>query len=198
MGLFKEHACACCGKKTNMMTRSKLKDGNYVCFDCKPLIPNYVLNCLNEYDLEDFHELKKYVVHSDTVLRAKFKQTHSFHSIHLDANNGLFYIDGGALDKKLYLKAEEVFTLTLSFEPEKYKEGVFTEKVKGKITMTLDVLNPSFRYETVIATGVWANAHMKGLLSKKIIYDNPKGMDEFLEVFKQVSDKFQTNKDHSR
>lgn len=198
MGLFKEHACACCNKKTNMVTRSKLKDGNYVCLDCKPAVPTYVMNCLREYDLEAFHELKKYATYSETVLRSKFKKTNSFYSIHLDANHGLFYIDGGALSSKLYLKIEDIESFELWYEADKYKGTTFTEKVTGNIKLSIVMRNPYFQYETDLASGVKADAHLKGIITKKVEYKNPKGMDEFKQQFIETYNKFVMTPDLSR
>lgn len=198
MALFKEQTCACCGKKANVMTRTKLKDGNYICIDCLPAMPNYVKDCLSEYTLEDFQELKKYIVYSDTVLRAKFKKTLSYESVYLDSKHGLFYIDEGFTKPKLYLKIEDVFTYGMSFEADKYKEGMIFTTVKGNIYMMLNMITPNIVYNKVMAKGVTANARTKGLLGNKIVYDNPSGMDFFLEEFERTRQKFLSTPDLSR
>lgn len=198
MGLFKEQLCACCGKKTNMLTRVKLRDGNYLCSDCTLQVPKYMAESLKSYDLEQFRELKKYITYSDNVLKNKFRQTDHFHNIHLDREHGLFYIDEGVLTYRLYLRIEELKSFSLEYEPETYKETTFTEKVKGDIKLSIEHESPWFRYEGVVARGIKADACLKGLLTKKVIYENPRGMDAFSDLMQSTFEKFVMTRDMSR
>ena len=44
MGLFKEIYCADCGAKTNVLTRTKLRDKKYLCSKCSMKIPYYMIS----------------------------------------------------------------------------------------------------------------------------------------------------------
>ena len=188
MGLFKEINCACCGKKTNMLKRTRLKDDQYVCSDCTSNVPGYIKDNFGKlYDYERFVKLKEYIEYSGRQLGLRFHETNKYETLHLDANNGYLYFDYGFSSKPLYLNVREIDTLELVFEPETYKEGVFTEKVKGDVKMVIGVVNPPFVHTEVIKYGAKADARKKiGLFKDKVEYENPKGMDEFLAAFLQA------------
>ena len=184
MALFKEINCSVCGEKTSMLTRSRLKDGSHVCGKCKKSVPGYIKSALGSYTLEEFQEMKQYLVHSKMELQPVFTETAKYKSIHLDAKHGLFYVD--ELGQTLYLKLQDVVDFTLSFEPQKAKEGLLFDKVIGTVNMSLTMGTPYFVRQEQIASGVKTSAEMKGIISKKMVYVPPKAMEEFLLAFHEA------------
>lgn len=187
MALFQEIACNICGEKTSMLTRSKLKDGTYVCSHCKKKVPGYIKSSLGNYTLEEFQQMKQYLVYSRQELKPVFTETHSYKTIGLDARHGLFYVE--ELGERLYLKLLEVESFDLSFEPEKAKEGVLSDKVIGTVKLSFEMRFPYFKREELVATGVKASAARKGIFTTKLVYDLPKGMEEFLAAFHEARRK---------
>lgn len=193
MGLFKEIHCASCGKKTNLIQRTRLKDDQYVCSECTSNIPSFVKHGLSEhYTYADFQKLKEYIEYSGRYIGMKFHETHHYESLHLDANNGYFYFDHGFMSKPFYLQVENVVGIDLIFEPEVYKEGIFTEKVKGDVKMVLGVSGPHIVHTETVAFGTKGNAKLKkGIFKDKVEYENPKGMDEFIAAFQETHERFE-------
>lgn len=188
MGLFKEIHCACCGKKTNLIQRTRLKDDQYVCSECTANIPGYIKSGLGKYyTYEQFTKLKEYIEYSNRYLALKFRETHYYETVHLDAVNGIMYYDHGITAKPLYLEIKNVETFELDFTPETYKEGVFTEKVKGDVKMHMACQNPIFDFTETIRYGAKGDARLKkGLFKDKLEYENPKGMDDLVAAFLQA------------
>lgn len=187
MGLFKEINCVHCGKKTSMLTRAKLADGQYVCGKCTSKIPSEIMSNLGEYTYEDYKELLRYMEESETSLSKAFKETHSFYSIHIDTQHGLFYLD--TMYPTVYLKFENLSDFNLTFDPDEVKEGLLGDKVTGKIYYKVKMNTPSFFIDNVLARNVKARAHVKtGIFKDKVEYDNPKGMNEFLHYFESAWD----------
>lgn len=179
MGLFKEIYCAECGRKTGILTRTKLGDGHYVCNKCTSAIPAYVFSAMSQYTLNDYRQLISYIEESNRVLKKVFRETHSFNRLVLDSNNGLLYVED--LQKRLYLKLEDLEDFDLQYIPDEVKEGFLSDKVTGKLCLSLQMAEPRFCREEVLDYRVKARAEVRdGLFRKKATYQNPAGMDEFL------------------
>jgi len=184
MGLFKEIYCTECNKKTAMLTRTKLKDGHYLCYDCTSMIPSYIKDNLDSYSLDEYHSLKEYIEHSIKVLKNKFVETQAFQGIHIDSDHKLFYIED-FLSEPLYLEFKNLLEFELLFAAGEYKEGFLDEKVVGKLLMQMKVETPYFYLEKVLTNKIKAPAK-KSFFGNKVQYENPKGMDEFLTFFKMA------------
>ena len=182
MALFKEIPCVHCGGKTNLITRSKLSDEQYVCSKCTSNIPGAITSCLRDYDYEDFLSLKAYMEESKTQLEKVFKENHSFYGIHIDTEHELFYLD--SIYPKTYLKFENLSECSLEFIADEAKEGVFGVKVTGKIFFKIKMNDPYFFKDEILKEGVKTTARVeKGLFKNTVKYDNPKGMDDFIHYF---------------
>ena len=182
MALFKEISCACCGGKTNLLTRTKLSDGNYICSKCASKIPAGATTNLSHYDLNGYHNLVDYTTRVNSDLRLQFRQTHYFHGICLDAEHGLFYLD--SLHKPVYCKLSNLSEFELSYEPEEVREGLLSDKVKGNIRLRMKVEFPYQYKDEVLAFNVKSSCTIhNGLFKSKAVYENPKGMDDFLQTF---------------
>lgn len=177
--LVKEVHCAVCGNKAGLLTRQALKDGNYICFDCMPKLPSYVSECLAEhYDLEGFMQLKDYLRYSEEVLKPRFSETAHYGKLHMDEENGIFYIEEGFFSEPLYCEMKHVSFFDLEFRPEELKEGFLGDKVTGNVLAILNVTLPSFVYVKTVATNVKGKAKKK-LLSTTVTYENPEAMEDF-------------------
>ena len=185
MALFKEIHCKKCGKKTNVLTRWKLLDKNYVCGECTKSIPATIINSLETMSFEEFEDLISYIEYSQSELKSKFNETHSYQGVHLDADNKLFYTKASLLDEYMCFELKYLKVFNLYFMPNDVKDGLLGKKVEGKLIASYQMGWPSVLYNKVHNKNISATAKSK-LLSSKISYENPKGMDEFLALFNTV------------
>lgn len=198
MGLFKEIHCDHCGEKTNVITRTKLKDGKYICSKCTSMVPHYIKTHLWNYEYNDFVKLRQFINYSEQTASKLFKETHAFLSLHLDSEHGLFYFAPGLLSTPFYFQVEDVESISLEYDPDKFKEGFFSDKVTGTVKLKLKMRHPYLDYEKELASGVKASAHLKqGVFKDKVEYDNPKGMDEFIAQFQDAYTRFAYRIDRS-
>lgn len=183
MGLFKEIYCAHCGAKTKLLTRMKLNDGTYLCSRCAKAIPSEMLSTAHKgYDLEDYHALLEYINFSNTHLRPLFHETHSYYTIHIDTEHKILYFGYSIDEETVFYHFHNLDDFTLVFRAEELKEGLLGDKVTGKVLMTVKMAHPYFYYEEILDHSAKAKAKQK-LLSSRIEYENPKGMDEFILFF---------------
>ena len=182
MALFKEENCAYCGKKLGMLSKHKLGDGTHICGKCYGRLPYTFLSGLKEYDKDQFAMVMEYLDESKNHLANIFHETDSYLGIHIDTQHELFYLD--MVSPTVYLKFEQISEYDLYFEADEAKEGIFSTKVIGKIYLKLKTNFPVSFIDTVLATNVKASARTdQGIFRKKVIYDNPKGMNEFNHHF---------------
>ena len=191
MGLFKEIYCANeCGRKTNIFTRTKLADGNYVCSKCTEEIPSYILECVDGiYSLEDFRNLKKYIQKSKEEYEPIFQETHSYKDIHLDAFHGLFYFREHWTDSEVYFPLSHIAEFDLSFSPNELKEGIIGDKVVGCVLLRLTIVRPLIHIEKIVDDRAKASARTSHF-GRKVDYENPKKMRDFLFAFQTAYDSF--------
>ncbi len=183
MGLFKEKRCAECGKKINFFTATDLVDGKQLCIDCASCIPEYMQDTVRKsYTLDDYHGLKNYWEITNKELRAVFKATQSFHGLKIDTENKIFCISRLLEENNLYLNFIDIEEFDLVFVPEELKEGIFNDKVVGKVLMQIKHNYPYFYYETVLAKNIKSSAKQK-FFGAKVEYQMPKEMEEFLTFF---------------
>lgn len=190
MDLFKEIYCADCGEKTKIFFRTKMTDEKYVCSKCLRKIPHYIRQSVKDnYSFSEYIDLKDYIANTSRELKLQFCETHHFHSLHLDAIHRIFYFGFYYEDKNnVFFRLRNINDIDLAFEPETYKEGMLSYKegkVKGDVRMKLKMNVPAFVYETTIASNVKAYAK-ETFFGSKVKYDNPKGMDEFIDAFRDA------------
>lgn len=183
MGLFKDIYCAKCGKKTRLLTRTRLADDNYLCSDCTSMIPDYMLDSVRKsYSYQSYNSLLEYIDFSHKVLRPIFQTTHSYYNIHIDVDHGLFYIGRSLNDSTVLLRMRYIDDYALTFTAEELKEGTFGDKVTGRILFRLQMGHPVFYYETILDNYTSVKAK-KAFFGTEYRYENPKGMDDFLLLF---------------
>lgn len=186
MGLFKEIYCAECSKKTNILTRTKLCDGNYLCSDCTLIIPSYMKkSAYKKYALDDYRNFKEYITYSNKHLRPVFHETHSFYKLHIDTENLIFYIGYGIDEETIFFDFEDVTRFDMVFCAEDYKDGLLGSRVRGKIMVELGVSFPYFYYDDILVNNAKAKAR-KTFMGSKIEYGNPDGMDDFMFYFERA------------
>ncbi len=189
MKLFREIYCAECGEKTNWFTRTRLGDNTYVCSKCTQDIPSYIKKCVDGiYTLDDFRNLKKYIKKSQKEYEPIFKETSSYKDIHLDAFHGLLYFKSSWTDPIVCFKLSSILEFELSFSPNKIKEGIISDKVSGYVLFHMVVSNPLFYVEKIIDENAKAPAKTS-LFGRKVEYENPKKMTDFLINFHTAYDE---------
>ncbi len=189
MGLFKDIYCAECGKKTKILTRISLSDGNYLCSECSKGIPSYMLDTvLKVYTLDDFRGLKNYLNTTNKEYAQKFRETRSFYTLHVDTENRLLYIGNKIEEKTMFLRLADIVEFDLLFSADEYKEGIVHDKVYGKILFQIKYEYPYFYHEEILAKDVKATAK-QSFFSTKVEYGNPKDMVEFLTFFLLAQNK---------
>lgn len=183
MGIFKEINCAHCGQKTGPFTRLKLHDGNHLCSYCASQIPSFMKKSAKDhYDLAAYRSFLEYIEYSNNELRPQFRETHYYYTIHIDTENKIFYLGYDINDKTLFFNFRNIEDFDLIFKAEEFKEGMLGDKVKGELLLILKMNFPYFYHEEILDYSAKAKAKKK-LLSNRVEYDNPKGMDEFLLFF---------------
>lgn len=186
MGLFKEIYCAKCGRKTNLLFRTKLIDGNYLCSECTSMIPDYMMDSVRKcYSLEGYNNLVEYIEYSKEALCPIFQETHAYYNIHIDVEHGLFYIGKHVNQDTVFLRMRYIDDYKLAFSAEEIKEGTFGDKITGKILFRIQLGHPIFYYETVLDYNASVKAK-KAFFGTEYRYDNPKGMDEFILLFESA------------
>lgn len=186
MGLFKDIYCTNCGVKTKMLFRTHLCDGTYLCSKCMTCIPSYMKSSfIDKYSYEDYNTFKEYVDYSNKELRPLFHETHEFHNIHIDTENRIFYMGYGIDSETLFLRFAGITRFDMVFKAEDYKEGIFGDKVTGKILFELGMDTPYFYREEVLTTNAKAKAKKK-LFGSKIEFENPSEMDDFMYYFNRA------------
>ena len=136
----------------------------------------------NNYTYQDYMELKEYLEYSQKELSPKFCETHKFYNIHIDTDHRLLYIDSFLEPVSAYFHLYNVDDLNFAFSAEEFKEGVFNDKVTGKVLMSIRVNTPGFYYEKIVDYNAKSKAK-KEFFGTQIKYENPKGMDEFMLFF---------------
>lgn len=149
MGLFKKATCCKCGQEVGMLSGLGIKDGKKLCKNCSSIIPVELYNIIENWDLEQYDNYKKYC---DTMIQKKdvYKETHSYSNgstISLDQEHGLFYINSNELIYDLRL----VDNINFTFVPEEFKEGILGDKVKGKLVLEFDCIIPLGHIEIIFS-----------------------------------------------
>lgn len=183
MGLFKEIYCEECGAKTAMLMRTKLVDESYVCNKCKKDIPSYMHSFIDEnYSYEDFKYARQWSADSVAEYKSIYTETDRYGFVGMDRNNGLFVLDYNILGKSPYLRFSDVIDFDFAFNPEEFKEGVFSDKVEGNTYFCIKMANPRFYHEGVLEYGAKGKA-TKSFFGNKVTYEHPKKMVEFERKF---------------
>ena len=183
MGIFKEINCAYCGEKTSTFTRLKLHNGNYLCLNCASKIPSFMKKTVKaHYNLVNYRNFLEYINYSNNELRPQCRETHHYYSIHIDTENRIFYLGYDINEKTVFFNFHNIEDFDLIFKAEEFKEGMLGDKVKGELLLILKMNLPYFYHEEILDYSAKAKAKKK-LLSNKVEYENPKGMDEFLLFF---------------
>lgn len=184
MELFKKIKCEHCGEKASKRTRSAIKFDEYLCAKCVKDIPWMIKSCLSEYTYGNYLEMMEYIKEADSSLGRVFRETNYYRNIHLDQDNGIFYL--GDESPRVYLKVGNIQRFELIFEPEKLKAGFLSTKVKGSIRLEMVMKEPYINYNKVIDTSAKANAKVS-FIGDKVEYGMPQKVEEFLDALQKSS-----------
>ncbi|MBQ8794057.1 MAG: hypothetical protein IJZ63_04880 [Clostridia bacterium] len=188
-----EVTCANCGKTGKIMFFSKLKDENRICSACKGTIPYEFDFKAKESTLEDFKELYDFMQYTNNELEPIFDpdDDYSYGSFEVDPVHYLCRVDGSFV-----FEISNIMVYNFVYQPEEFKDGVFSSKVKGDVHMTgLILRNPAGSFgDKVIKHGAKGKAEKK-VFSSTITYQNPKDMDEFMFKFDSLWSKFESERE---
>lgn len=183
---FKDIYCAKCGRKTRLLTRTRLADDNYLCSECTSVIPDHMMDSVRKcYSYEGYNNLIEYIDYSNKALRPIFRETHSYYNLHIDTEHGLFYIGSNFNDCTIFLRMRYIDDYSLTFAAEEVKAGTFENKIMGKILFRIQMGHPVFYYETILDNYAKVKAK-KAFFGTEYRYENPKEMDEFLLFFESA------------
>ncbi len=187
MGFLNRVKCTHCGRKTAPMARRSLGDGSSICNHCQVRIPEEALKMLPDYDYASFAQLREFADKVEPVLAKCFHQTHSFFGIHLDADNGIFFVREYGQGKPFYLRTADVRSFEMHFRGKKYKarNTHLDCKVTGEVHCIVSVNDPIYVFRGIVACGMEADGETDPL-RLQFSYDNPEGMDEFIQIFNQT------------
>lgn len=183
MGVLNPLYCSASGHKTNLLTRTKLADGEILCYECASIIPRFMYSTVTKrYTLDDYLTLREYVDYSNTHLRPIFHETKSYYILHLDVANRLFYIGQKIDSNTVFFRLRDVEQFDLIFNAQKFHSNLLGDKVTGEILLQLEMKHPYFYCEETLCLNAKGKAR-KMHLGTQIDYENPEGMDEFFVLF---------------
>lgn len=130
---YKKDACCGCGKKPAGAGSFKLKDGSCLCAECKKTIPYYLRDCAKNWTKEDFEEYRNYLKYSRETLYPAVKGSaniKTYGNLSVDQKNACFFFDNLDQNAPIF-DMRYLVDSDFGFEAEKYKEGVFSEKLSA-------------------------------------------------------------------
>lgn len=153
MAIFNKQFCAHCGNSANILTRSKLKDGQYICSKCSDKCPSFFVNyCLNRLT---YNEFVAYLQHREENRRKleDFNITDVyFNSVYVDMDKGwmVFNHYGNKYRNKTELleKNPDIFDVSkmvyanLLYVPKDVKEGFFNDKACMDVKLVIAFDDP--------------------------------------------------------
>ena len=190
MGLFSKQECAHCGNPANLVTRTKLADGKYICFDCSNKCPLMVRDkFLSSYTYQDYLD---YIAHREENrkrLESFRAEASYFGYIHADLEKGWMIFtweDNLKTKDRLLNENPDIFEMKdliyseFFYNIKDIKEGVFHGKVKADVRLVISFKNRFYPYsfnEKVLAN-YRHRAEITGIFSKKVSFtDNDKKSD---------------------
>ena len=173
--------CAHCKKQGKAFAFRKTADGARICKPCLEELPATVREKLDEQEFFHVQEVLNFVEYSKKELEPKFVMDLSYHGFCVDTVHGLFRIIAGSP----VMEIKDLDVYDFRFEPETLKEGVFSAKVTGDVSVCLLMKRPSVVFDEKIAVMVTGKAK-KRFASDVVLYDNPKKLDDFIEKFDEV------------
>jgi hypothetical protein len=182
---FGKVECEHCKKTGRVRKFFKTKDGKFICGNCQFDLPTTIRENVAESEYEEIEEILSYVDYSKRELAPKFRETLKYEYFSVDAVNGLFKIFGGS--PVLELKNIEMYSF--DFEPTEGREGLISATVTGNVNALIITNSPKMCYNEIVALMVKGKAKKK-LGGSIYYYENPKKLDEFLEKFEPVLEKF--------
>lgn len=185
MALFKDTHCVHCGNRTKMISRVKLENDQYICGKCTSKIPMVLSQELTGRSYEEFLHLDNYMKEVNPQLKSRFRETHKFYGVRLDTAHDILCLS--ELLPEVYVKLSDVSEFDLKYVADEVNDGWLGVKVTGKVFLRVRADDIFLFIDKVMARNVKANAKTKGLMGKKVIYDNPAGMDEFLQHYEAAS-----------
>ncbi len=153
MAIFNKQICTHCGKAANILTRRKLKDGQYICSECSKKCPSFFITyCLDRLTYSQYVE---YLQHREEN-RKKLEEFNVtdvyFDRVYVDMDKG-WMIFGQYGDKfrnkaEMLSKNPDIFDVSkmiyanLLYIPKDVKEGFFNDKACMDVKLVIAFDDP--------------------------------------------------------
>ena len=187
-GVFNPPAqCQCCGKSLKGTEQTLLGSEKVVlCKDCADKIHPQILKCAKKnWSYSDYTDYLAWEEETREE-RAQFNPEVEYgnaYTLKIDTERGLFSLDAG-YKKSMVFRFADLCDYDLDFKPEKVKDGLLGEKVKGNEFVAVELSRPNVYLEEVVKYGVSLRLRKKGILSSKYEYQLS---DAFLEAIRAFS-----------
>jgi len=112
----------------------------------------------------------------------------SYEFFYVDTKNGLYRLSYSSP----VLEIKNIETYSFSFEPTEARDKLIGATVTGDVKAVIVTKSPKMCYNESIAYMVKGKAK-KNFGSSIYVYENPKKLDEFLEKFESVVERFIEN-----
>lgn len=182
---FGKVECAHCKETGRVRKFFKTSDGKHICENCQFKLPTTLREKLEESSYEEVEEILSYIDYSKRELAPKFKVNLKYEDFMVDTVNGLF--------KTCYrapvLEIKNIEMYSFDFAPTEGREGLLSATVTGNVNALVVTNSPKMCYNETVALMVKGKAKKK-LGGSIYFYENPKKLDEFLEKFEPVVEKF--------
>lgn len=196
MGLFGEaKICVHCGKKAGALGNMVLgHDNSCLCAKCADVIPEYMKEAAKEsWSIEDYRSLLAWQERSAQELVPMFKESYSYHKLHVDEEHGLFYIEEGflgLLNKKTpVMEMKYLYNAAFSYNPLTVKEGLLSTSVLGEVHMIFQMIYPQYIRNVVLSNEVKGKAK-SSTFGGKVEYTEPEEVSDIETRFSQTAGKF--------
>ncbi len=157
MALFSKQSCDHCGDTANLLTRTKLKDGKYICSNCSKKCPGFVSD--NFLQLMTYADFVDYLAHREEN-RKKWESFDItdvyFEHIYVDMNKGWMAFDHNGYKtlkkEELINKNPDIFEMkdlvyyNFLYFIKDAKIGVINDKVKADVSLAIAFNNRWYPY----------------------------------------------------
>ena len=151
MGLFKKETCVHCGAQAGAMSRQKLADGTYLCWDCVLKTPEYFSDNYFDKKIKNHDDYVRFLSHLEENKNKlkEFEFSYSFYDrVYYDVVHNWFVFDkkGKKSHEELIDDNAEVFegkdlVYFDFFNEAQVQEGTFKDKAYVDTTLTVAFKN---------------------------------------------------------